>query len=62
MSMIKHEFTCCICGKHFVDEYGNNPSPVKEEGECCDDCNWEYVVPARIMATSELEVNRNGKN
>ena len=44
---IKKENTCCICGKHF-EGYGNNPWPVKEEGRCCDDCNWEFVVPLRF--------------
>ena len=38
---------CCICGKEFTG-FGNNPWPVKEEGECCDDCNHDKVVPARI--------------
>ena len=27
---------CCICGKEF-------------EGLCCDDCNMEHVIPARII-------------
>ena len=39
---------CCICGKKF-EGYGNNPSPVKEEGECCDNCNLEQVIPARLI-------------
>lgn len=38
---------CCICGKEF-EGWGNNPYPVKEEGECCDECNFMYVLPARI--------------
>lgn len=42
-----HEFTCCICGKVVV-EWGNNPYPVKEEGECCDRCNNERVIPERL--------------
>lgn len=39
--------TCCICGKKFK-EYGNNPAPVKDEGLCCDDCNFNVVIPARM--------------
>ena len=39
--------TCCICGKEFIG-YGNNPSPVKEEGRCCDECNANVVIPTRI--------------
>ncbi len=38
--------TCCICGKKFT-EPGNNPFPVKEEGECCRICNWTVVLPER---------------
>lgn len=39
--------TCCICGEKFIG-FGNNPYPVKKEGRCCDECNWKYVIPARI--------------
>jgi len=52
---------CCICSKEF-DEFekvefagqewvaytGHNPSPVKEEGRCCSDCNYEVVIPERM--------------
>ena len=40
---------CCICGKRF-EGFGNNPAPVRETGECCERCNSNVVVPARIMA------------
>lgn len=39
--------TCCICGKKFT-EYGNNPWPIRDDGRCCDKCNWTVVLPARI--------------
>ena len=40
---------CCICGKHF-EGWGNNPYPVNNHPDCrcCDDCNYEYVIPARL--------------
>ena len=38
---------CCICGKEFTG-YGNNPYPVCEDGECCDKCNEEKVLPIRL--------------
>ena len=40
---------CCICGKEFIG-WGNNPWPVVKDpqAECCDECNWEKVVPARL--------------
>ena len=46
-SFEKNEFTCCICGKKF-NGFGNNPAPVKQDGECCDDCNNSYVLAARL--------------
>ena len=44
--LIVEKFTCCICGKEF-NGYGNNPSPIKEEGRCCDKCN-NLVILERI--------------
>lgn len=40
---------CIICGKQIVG-YGNNPEPVRRwfDGSCCDECNREKVVPARL--------------
>ena len=37
---------CIICGNDF-DGYGNNAEPV-EHGICCDKCNQEKVIPARL--------------
>lgn len=41
---------CCICGKTFKG-FGNNPYPVKTnpEDRCCDTCNWDFVIPARLL-------------
>lgn len=38
---------CCICGEP-LEGYGNDPWPVKEEGQCCDACNDKFVIPARL--------------
>ena len=38
---------CCICDKCFTG-HGNNPEPVKEKGVCCDDCNNNVVIRARL--------------
>ena len=46
---------CCFCGKE-IRGYGNNPWPVSSDGECCDDCNWSLVIPARLKG-----INRNEK-
>ena len=46
-------FICCLCGKRSLgwgdnQEYGNNPRPLKDKGECCDNCNETKVIPARL--------------
>ncbi len=46
MNTNKKEYTCCFCGGRFIGE-GNDPSPLKEEGRCCDDCNIDVII-ARI--------------
>lgn len=39
---------CSLCGDGFRG-MGNNPEPLAEfEERCCDDCNWNKVIPARI--------------
>ena len=48
-------FTCCICGDEY-EGYGNNPWPIKKEGRCCDMCNANKVIPARL----EMLNNKKG--
>lgn len=45
--ILNKAFICCICGCFIVDEDGNNAEPV-DEGRCCDDCNIQFVIPARV--------------
>ena len=48
---------CCFCGVDY-GRYGNNAQPLFD-GRCCNDCNTELVIPARISmmfgAESEYE-------
>lgn len=49
----KKGFKCCICGRWSFgwgdnQEYGNNPHPYVEKGECCNDCNRFVVLPMRL--------------
>ena len=60
--MSKHEDenenkVCTLCGgplepnaeKAKVWPYGNNPEPLGRIGDrCCDKCDWEKVIPARM--------------
>jgi hypothetical protein len=39
---------CCLCNKEIEDLYGNNAEPVVKNGRCCDSCNLDKVIPARI--------------
>ena len=50
---------CCICNKPFTG-YGNNPYPVckDQEATCCDECNLNKVIPARIILSTRRELNR----
>ena len=48
------EEICCICGEP-IEGYGNNPSPYKHEGRCCDACQRKFVLPARLAELSDKE-------
>lgn len=39
---------CVICSKEFFKGFmmPNNADPIKE-GDCCDICNWDKVIPER---------------
>ncbi len=49
---MEREFTCCMCGKKFTG-YGNDPWPIKDEGECCDSCN-EKVAEERMLIVQQM--------
>ena len=38
---------CCICGAILRSGEGHNPYPTYSEGETCDYCDYEVVIPAR---------------
>jgi hypothetical protein len=52
MAKRKDEFTCCICGEAYSG-LGNNPAPVKGDGECCDFCNSHIVLPRRVKEAKQ---------
>ena len=51
MKLFKKRKKCSICGKKY-DEYGNNAQPVND-GRCCNYCNENVVIPARIYQWKE---------
>ena len=48
---------CVICEKEYAG-WGNNAEPVKE-GQCCDECNWKKVIPARLKRVNVKKVMYN---
>lgn len=54
------EHECCLCHKKFKG-YGNNPYPlVKDpEAKCCDDCNLDKVIPARLASLSKPDIKED---
>lgn len=53
---------CCLCGKR-IEGQGNNPYPLKRTGRCCDECNIEKVIPARILKENDHHeiIEENGR-
>jgi len=53
---------CCLCGQEF-DGFGNNPWPLNndENARCCDKCNAEKVIPARIMQVYSKKEIKEGE-
>ena len=56
---ISDEHKCCICGGP-LGKYGNNAEPVKS-GKCCDDCNIDVVIPARLNASKNNNIIHEDK-
>jgi len=53
----KRYFSCEICQDIF-EGFGNNPDPfidVQEfdQAECCDNCNYQFVIPARLKQLTQ---------
>lgn len=57
--MSKKVRRCVLCGAVLPKgEYGNNPEPLKpfSSGVCCNDCNMNKVIPARLAAIPREEL------
>lgn len=40
-------YICVFCNDKFFD-FGNNPSPIKCKGRCCNQCNWSVIIKKRL--------------
>ena len=57
-----NSWKCCLCDAEFIGGYGNNPDPVvvKHDARCCNACNTNIVIPARLKEAMECnELTRN---
>ena len=46
---------CVLCKEHLSGTpYGNNPQPIRKKGKCCDRCNHDKVIPARMSGSPHL--------
>ncbi len=52
----KGNIKCCLCSAD-AGKYGHNPEPLVEfeNGRCCDDCNYNIVLPYRLLAYSNYD-------
>lgn len=58
---MKKKRVCILCGNKLpVGNFGNNPEPVAafKDGVCCDECNKNIVIPARLKQKEEHKSDR----
>jgi len=50
-----NSWECVLCNETFIGGFGNNPEPVVKEwsARCCDACNTNIVIPARLKEAIE---------
>jgi len=52
------DYYCVLCGEG-IEDWGNNPEPVSSVGRCCDDCNWNEVIPARLGLLNKEKIEKH---
>ena len=45
---------CSICKNDIRDKYGHNAEPIND-GRCCEQCNYMFVIPTRMKQQFESE-------
>lgn len=48
-------FTCCFCGNKFPEKEAHNAAPVIRNGQCCNECNYKYVLPIRLKLSLAIQ-------
>lgn len=39
---------CCLCEEKIESKYGRNNAEPVSSGECCNNCNEQFVIPHRL--------------
>ena len=55
---------CCFCGKEIDNFNSNNPSPacMEENAVCCTECNYNIVLPSRVIIREIIHAGTRGRN
>jgi len=50
-----NSWKCCLCDAEFIGGFGNNPDPLMKRwnAQCCNACNTNLVIPARLKQVME---------
>ena len=55
---------CSICS-HVIEkdpagwDKGHNPFPIQNDGRCCEECNNELVIPARLTIALGMTIKES---
>ena len=56
---------CIICTDEILPQpisgwdKGHNPWPVRDNGRCCEECNSQLVVPARLIMALGMTIKES---
>ncbi len=54
---------CCFCGKEINKLNSNDPSPacLEENATCCTECNYNIVLPSRVIINEIVHASTHGR-
>ena len=54
---------CCFCGKEVNKLDRNDPSPacLEENATCCTECNYNIVLPSRVIISEIVNASMHGR-
>ena len=60
MVLLLKENTCCFCGADLYIINNNNALPIADS-YCCNDCNYNIVIPYRILLSYNKAIKKENK-